>query len=353
MPYITYKVLWVDDDPSIVDSTLTQAELFDLELVHFTNWQDAETELRKNFYAYSAIILDANCKLKRDSLEEEDFMIAVLPALLSLFGEKQQVLPWYILSAGTMSNFSFIMKGARHTHQVHEEEWGPMLYQKDVPDDHELNPTRLFKRIREVAKNSALNVVLYRHSETFAYMGEGKLIDARARKLMIDMLSALYYPEQNLKYQYTGNPLRKVLEYFFRAAHKQGLLPDELFDNNGPMMKLASLFMAGANASYSRLDKSKQVRWGEIGERIFDQQLSMIVKNTLDFTNADSHTLENAPWYIDEQAKDIFFSYVLQMCHVIKWLGQYVAAHPNVAENRQKHRLVVTKASDESRNTRP
>ena len=76
---ITYKVLWVDDDESIVDGTILDAEEYNLQLDHYTNWQDAEQALKKNFNDYSAIILDANCKIRRDSLEEEDFITAVLP----------------------------------------------------------------------------------------------------------------------------------------------------------------------------------------------------------------------------------------------------------------------------------
>ena len=73
MTEVTYKVLWVDDDETIVASTLQDAEDYNLELVHFTNWQDAEVALRKHFQEYSAVILDANCKIHRDSIEEEEF----------------------------------------------------------------------------------------------------------------------------------------------------------------------------------------------------------------------------------------------------------------------------------------
>jgi uncharacterized protein YggL (DUF469 family) len=50
---------------------------------------------------------------------------------------------------------------------------------------------------------------------------------------MLKMLSALYYPEENLNFVYEGNPLRKVLEYIFHIANKYGLLPDDCIEANG------------------------------------------------------------------------------------------------------------------------
>ena len=209
----TYKVLWVDDDENIVVSTKLDAEDYNLELVHFSNWEEAEISLRKHFDEYSAIILDANCKINKDSLEQEEFITAVLPSLSILFGEKRRSIPWFLLSAGTMSNFNSIVTGAKYQHSKHEEEWGNMLYLKDVPDDDEHNSSFLFQNIQRIAKDQSFNVVLFRHREVFSYMGKDKLIDSRARKLMLRMLSALYYPEENIKYEFEGNPLRKVIEY--------------------------------------------------------------------------------------------------------------------------------------------
>lgn len=113
---IRYKVLWVDD------LTGTQDEIFatgfesvadekGIDLIPFTNWEEAELELKKNFRSYSAIILDANCKYgKNDSKTDEFFIPSVVSSLARMFGEKRQTIPWYILSAGTMSKFDDIVQ---------------------------------------------------------------------------------------------------------------------------------------------------------------------------------------------------------------------------------------------------
>lgn len=351
MTEVTYKVLWVDDDETIVASTLQDAEDYNLELVHFTNWQDAEVALRKHFQEYSAVILDANCKIHRDSIEEEEFITAILPSLLSIFSEKRQLLPWYLLSAGTMSNFESIVKGARYQHSSHESEWGNMLYLKDAVDGSDNSSARLFENIQRVAKDMATNIVLYRHRDVFAYLGENHIIDYQARVLMRRMLSALYYPEKNIKYEYAGNPIRKVVEYVFRAARKYGLLAEECFDKKDHIVLLdASRYMAGLNINYYEGREVKgQIRWGNPGsakdgaggDSIFPSDIAMIVKNALNYSSADSHTEEETPYFIEEENKELFFSYVLQICHLIKWFGKYVKEHPDIEKNKEMKRVIT------------
>ena len=352
---IIYKVLWVDDLNYDENNELTdfyegwqlKAGKYNIELIPFDNWEEAESSLRKDFDDYSAIILDANCKIHKNDTEQEEFITAVLPSLTNIFGEKRRVLPWYLLSAGTMANFGTIVNGARYQHSKHEEDWGTMLYLKDTKEG-ENAPEILFENIARVAKDLAMNVVLYRHHDTFCYLGQDKLIDARARKLMLRMLSALYYPEDNIKYEYAGNPLRKVLEYLFRSARDHGLLAYECFEGDKVAVQLASLFMAGYNVRYEEDGIKRQIRWGnppsdsksKIGDAIFSPEVTSIVNNIREFTNEDSHTSEDEPWYIDEERKDIFFGYVLQMCHVIRWYGIYVADNSNVEENKKKHRII-------------
>ena len=138
--------------------------------------------------------------------------------------------------------------------------------------------------------------------------------------------------------------MRQVVEYLFRSARKQGLVAEECFNGDKVTVQLASLFMAGATVSIDSGGKRMQVRWGMAGDKkdgmggdsIFPQEIANIVKYTLVFTNGESHTSEEEPWFIDEERKDIFFGYVLQMCHVIKWYGQYVERHNNVEENKRR-----------------
>ena len=91
------------------------------------------------------------------------------------------------------------------------------------------------------------------------------------------------------------------------------------------------------------------IRWGKAGEGkdgaggdcIFTAEIAMFVKNILNFSSSDSHTEEDEPYVIDETKKEIFFGYVLQLCHVIKWFGEYVKQNPNIEANKSKFNIIA------------
>ena len=340
----TYKVLWVDDDASIIDGFQLKAEDYNISLCHVGNWQEAELLLKSNFEEFSAIILDAECKINAEDPEESSFIHKVLPALTSICGKKQCRIPWYILSAGTMEGFDTTMHIAQYTHEIYDKEWGNMLYSKTCPSNSDNSPEKLFENIQKIASHKISNIVLYRYQDTFQYMGEGKLINKEARNIMLKMLCELYRPEDNPRFEYQGNPLRKVLEYVFRAANRIGLLPSDCFDNRGQLNLLdANRFMSGLNTIHSnmlRYGKEGKGKDGQGGDTIFPHYMGNITKNILNFTNSESHTNETNEYTIndkdlniDENTKELFFSYVLQLCHVIKYFGHFAETHNDEASN--------------------
>lgn len=344
-----YKVLWVEDDLSIIQGYQITAESKDIELDVATNWEEAEEKLRINFNEYSAIILDAQCKIKKaDTVASKLFLGHVSVRLSRIFGEKHKFIPWYVLSAGTMDDFSIVLELIyTEERQNFDSLWGPMKYIK--AKDEEIDGKKvaqeeiLFDNIRRVASSTGINTVLFRHSDVFKYLGEGRVFGyIKARTYMLKMLSALYYPEENLNFVYEGNPLRKVIEYLFRGANKFGLLPDDFFDANGHIVLLdASRFMAGmeTNVYDGRIIKNK-VRFGEPDDCVFNQEIAMFVKNILNYSSSDSHTNEDDPYIIEEDKKEIFFGYVLQLCHVVKWLGEYINSNPDIETNKSKIKVI-------------
>ena len=71
---IPYKVLWIDDDSSIIEGFQIKAEDYNIDLCPVNNWEDAESLLKENFEEYSAIILDAECKMNAHDPEECSFI---------------------------------------------------------------------------------------------------------------------------------------------------------------------------------------------------------------------------------------------------------------------------------------
>ena len=341
---IIYKVLWVDDDTSIIDAYQTTAEGYNIDLCAVTNWQEAKKLLKDSFEDYSAIILDAECKMNAEDPEECGFIHKVLMDLNKFFGKKQIDIPWYILSAGTMDGFESVMNYAQYSHAEYDKDWGNMVYSKTAPADESNSKYKLFENIQRIASNKISNKVLACYQETFRYLGEGNLIDSKdARNTMLKMLTQLHYPEENPRFEYHGNPLRKVLEHLYRAANKKGLLPSDCFDNRGQLNLLdANRYMSGEPTKHSslRYGKASKNKEKNDGDTIFPKYMGYITLNIINFASTDSHTTENNEYtltdkdlVINEDTKELFFGYVLQLCHVIKFFGHFVETHNNKEEN--------------------
>lgn len=338
----TYKVLWVEDDISIIDSYQRIAEGFGIDLEVATNWEAAEEMLRANFNEYSAIILDAMCKIKKsDSTPSKLFLGHVSVRLSRIMGEKHKFIPWYVLSAGTMDHFGIVLEFINTEERKSMDPlWGPMKYIKGGDNEDEL-----FRKIYEIASDTEINKVLFRHSDVFKYLGKEDFIDYNmARTSMLKMLSAMYNPEENLNFVYDGNPLRKVAEYLFRTANKKGLLPDDCLENRGNEgvnLIDASRFMSGLNPYYCkyRYGNAGDGKDGKGGDAIFSEDICQTMRQVLNFTNADSHTKEDDPYTINEDKKEIFFGFVLQLCQVIKDFGRFLESHPDRTMNTKMFTL--------------
>lgn len=129
---ILYTVLWVEDTADIEDEHQLMADDHAIILDRVPNWHEAEAKLRKNFNSYSAIILDALCNIEPgETAPKEKFLNTVLPSLNLIFGERRQVLPWYIYSQGIgIDAFEMIIKGANMQRSKMIMEWGRPYFEK-------------------------------------------------------------------------------------------------------------------------------------------------------------------------------------------------------------------------------
>lgn len=344
MAEVNYRVLWVDDDEDVIVSFPPYVgEKHHIDIDVATNWEEAEQLLRLHFKEYSAIILDAFCKIKKtDKVPSNLFLGHVAPRLSLIFGEKQAFIPWYVLSAGTMEHFD-IVRNIIETEERKQMQplWGEMLYkkEKDTQLQDSKNVEKLLNNIKKIAAEKTTNKVLLRHADVFKYLGKEEFVDyAKSRTCILKMLSALYNPEENLNYEYAGNPLRHVVEYIFRTAKECGLLPDDCFDDDDHVVLLdSSRFMAGMTIRCFDREKRttvnyfKRLRPGTIP--VFSEVDAEAVRDILNFSNSGSHTSKNERFVIDEDKKEIFFGYVFLLCHVIKTFGRYLESHMDKEAN--------------------
>lgn len=347
------KVLWVEDELDTAQSFSALAELQGLHLEVAASWERAEQMLRLHFREYTAIILDANCKLKeKDTIANPNFLGLASVRLARIFGEKHELIPWYVLSAGTMTAFDIVLDLINSDERRSlDAEWGRMLYRKEAAEEGLL----LIEQIKRVAENKPINKVLARHAEVFKYLANGELsIDsALARNYMLKMLSALYNPEEHHNFEYEANPLRKVLECLFHSAHRLGLLPDACFNDFRHLTLLdACRFLSGMNTKFRGQGGGTCLRYGEPGsgdygkggDSIFPEDTARFVQSILNYTNAQSHIdKEDEPYRVAESQREVFLAYVLLLAHVIKVFGEFIEEHPDKEQNQAMCRPIESK----------
>ena len=110
----------------------------------------------------------------------------------------------------------------------------------------------------------------------------------------------------------------------------------------------SSLYLKGDTVKLSgkELDVEGTIRWGNENDYVFPDNVANIVRGILVYANVDSHTyeIEDTPYLIDGSSRDLFFGYVLQLCYVIKWYGEFVKDHPDVKKNQCMQVENVTQA---------
>ena len=94
--------------------------------------------------------------------------------------------------------------------------------------------------------------------------------------------------------------------------------------------------MSGIATYHSKLryGKEKNDKMGVENDTIFPKYMGFITQNILNFASANSHTsemneytIDDKDLAIDENEKELFFGYVLQLCHIIKFFGHFVESH--------------------------
>ena len=317
-----YTVLWIDDDHSIVDAYQTLAEYRDIDLIHKDNWKDGKIYLEENFDDITAIVLDANCKLSHDGVVQGDLFLGVVIAeLQQLFGERQNAIPWYILSAGTMDNFGAITKCVTASREYFNDAWGNAVFLKDDIESDEENP--LFDLICKVGSEKENNIVLHRHQNAFKYLGKKDYICQEARVLMLDILTKLYNPANTLDMKGCGNKMRQTIEYIFRHANKVGILPNEFFEKKDtPNLQESMCFLCGRPANSTKLklwDKANNSPFYVFNEGEYYQ-----FSTVLNFTQKYSHT------HKDSLTKELCFGMALLLCHLINSYGRFIDTHKDI-----------------------
>lgn len=331
------QVLWVEDDPEITETYPLEAARYGIQLVPFSCWQDAEAALLSDFKRWSAIVLDAKCKYKKESQDNAAvFLTQALTSIASICTQQHRVLPWYVLSGGSDDELLDLIIDTR---EEWDGDWKKKYYSKNT--DREI----LFHRIPYHAKISPemqIRNVFYK--DVFNAIRRANLGDD-VEIYMEDLLLPIHaYDMSSKDYNNRMTLVRKCIELLFHSMASYGLLPskkegdvlklhDKLVDRRGGInITGCSKIIAGVDHGFKDTIIIKSNK--NILPNVLKDSIQRLVEIAGAFEHAENkdaseekqensrHTSEfldcigNAPYLLRSMANEL--------CCIILWYDQYI-----------------------------
>lgn len=319
------QVLWVEDDPQVLETFPLQAEGYDIELVSFSCWDEAKEALVNDFDRWSAIVLDAKCKYHKDSTDNAIvFLREALKDISVITKEKDRLLPWYILSGGAETEISDSINDERLRWDA---DWKhKKFYSKNT--DAEI----LYQRIKIHAKKSPRLQINTIYRDVFEAMEECG-IDDEGYNSLEDLLIPIHFPDIIGSNDYNDKfvKAREILEYIFRSMSVRGLLPDW---GNKVNLVWSSCILSGIPATNSQghtVYKSTK--------RILPDAMVKIMKTIVNvvppFCHSDGEEGVRRKEYIDSVKSSTYLlkSIALQLCDLVLFYRNHLRDHPDKEVN--------------------
>ncbi len=215
------QVLWIEDDPQITRTYPLEAAQYGIHLVPFSCWEDAEKTLESDFKRWSAIVLDAKCKYKRDSHDNAAvFLTQAMHAIDTICASRHRILPWYVLSGGSEEELNDLIIDSR-------EEWDGDWKQKKYyskTTDRDI----LFHRIPYHARVSPeMQIRLVYYPDVFKAIRSSGLdvnVEINMEELLLPIHSQQYSGKE---YNENMTKIRKCIEHIFQSMARHGILPNK------------------------------------------------------------------------------------------------------------------------------
>lgn len=354
------KVLWVEDDPTVTQRYPIEAARYGIELVPFGCWEDAEKALEAEFVRWSAIVLDARCKYKRDSHENAAvFLTQAMHAIDTICAKHHCIIPWYVLSGGSEEELNDLIIDSR-------EEWdGDWKHKKfySKATDREM----LFHRIPYHARISPeMQIRRVYYPDVFKAIRESELGDD-AEAYMEDLLLPIHSRNYTEGKAYNDNmtKVRKCIELIFQSMAQHGILPNKKSGEKYVMHDVITNGKGGVNTSWCSLILSgKSILKDEkelviSKENILPEVLKESFKRLFDITSSYAHadpvnnvqttdpkangrntseflkSIGNAPYLLRAMA--------MELCTIILWYNAYLKEHGDEELNALKWEITDNK----------
>ena len=336
-----YEVIWIDDEWEKMDAFKEECEVIHHIYLHpFRTQKAGMDEFDKNPKKWDAIILDA--KMFDESENEVPRLDGLRKAVQHIYEKSLLRKVPYFISTGQpdlMDNETF------------EQAFGT-YYIKERDDK------KLIEDLKTIASKSTRFQVKSYYLDALDQL---VFLDAWCCEKILDILEAMHFPEKTIDPLLYYNPLRKALEYVFRAANKVGVIPDDFFSGGMVNLNQCFMFLIGREA------RVLGYRYGGSGEGIVPRHIHDMMSLIINLGNYGSHSIEQShPTELSEyevqkydkqinaqgvNSKLLIFSIALQFCEIVKWMNHYITEHPNKEENLRKCVKLDTQSAEKQEGT--
>ena len=339
------QVLWVEDDPQITLTYPIEAAQYNLQLVPFGCWKDAEEALVADFNRWSAIILDAKCKYKHDSHDNAAvFLTQAIHAIDTICTNHHRIIPWYVLSGGSEEELNDLIIDSR---EEWDGDWKAKKYYSKTTDRD-----MLFHRIPYHARVSLeMQIRLVYYPDVFKAIKKANL-DVDVENYMEDLLlpfHAIYNKEQDYNDQMTK--VRKCIEFIFQSMAQHGILPnkrqgdayimdDILVDRRGGINNTwCSNIIAGVSIN----KKEFVIKSINILPNVLKDSFQRLIEISASYEhavnkNATDEQLRNSRQtsvFLDSigNAPYLLRGMTMELCNIILWYSSYLEEHGEEERN--------------------
>lgn len=296
-----YKILWIDDVPN--EEFIIEAESYGLEIEQCICYNDGISWLKKNREMCSAVILDVNCKITKDSNEAPnvDAFTNSYLQLIQLCSDGGQI-PWFVYTAGDYDGVSALnvvipsnlpwLEGRKYFNKPAERK-------------------ELLESIRKYVYVSDFRQIIEDYNDVFTAFPERQ---KRLLKLIYRGIVQNEYTEASLL-----NDVRKMLEWMVKYMRKHGLLPEHVKKLSNAKYYLAEL------SKKDPLLVPKYISWGfTVCEEI--TQNGSHESDIDDLDDYDEDDTEVGNLIVDAEVSNGKYPYMIksviyELLHLLSWMS--------------------------------
>lgn len=347
------QVLWLDDDPTVVDALRVMAREKGVELTHFESWDECEDVFRQNILKWDAVILDANCKFHANETvyNVNTFLCAAVSRIERIcYQSKVDTIPWYVLTEGSGETPAILEDCLRNMDRPWEN--GAVSKSFYLKGENMKERGLLLDRIIAQRNRSVQYKVEVKFHSVFEAISSCGL-DESVRKYMLDLLCPMYDGTSPTDYNHRFNDARKTLEAIFSDMIRRGFLPESLrtSDKKGANLSWCSLILAGEEEEINnvpRLRGKGLSRYNCRGYAAYTKLMAYNVKSIIFAAGSNEHDQQvlsddgrrtvNTDLYLSDVNRSSYLiqSYALQLCDIILWYQDFLSQIQMTNGNKEK-----------------